>query len=621
MLSVRIFVTFMLCQLALLQPLPGLAQGTSVPAAAMAAMAAMAAGQPELSVAVFRHGATVSHITAAQVAGSPLADFSPFDNSVAYHATDQNPLWLRLRVHMPAQAVATRWTLNFSKPFTDKIVLHLPGTDGSWTQQSAGDLLAHIQWAKKTLTPQFDLSTVAQGPQDFYVAVYSLIPIRLQASLLPTAQANQVLQSNLLELGFILGVIVYMVITSLTLAVAYRSSTYAWYAAYAVSVVFVIASFSGLGSYLLWSESIQWPDISIGVCSILATALLLQFCRILFLNHTSPRWLRTTVFMMLVTNVVAVTAYIFIENATLRTVLFMVQPFVFSLMTVTITVRAWIIDRRKTALLWLAAYTPLFIAYGLSIVEHFGYASLPWLPYNAPLYALAFEMPLLLLTLHLHAKSQHAKTVRSSTLAGTDPMTGFVTSRLLPDTMASLWDEAQNLKHDVAVAYIEVKHSPQYTSDHGRPPRARTQERVVRMLRTVAREHDTVAHVDKDIYALIMPRKSLGGNLSDRLSRLIALGMMTDKDSRIEVPLRFHIAVSTARSFAGSSKELSEALTAKLQQNDAWGQKPIRFVRKISVRYGAQASAKAASETLSNFWRRAADADIQASKQPTLSLP
>jgi hypothetical protein len=126
--------------------------------------------------------------------------------------------------------------------------------------------------------------------------------------------------------------------------------------------------------------------------------------------------------------------------------------------------------------------------------------------------------------------------------------------------------------------------------------------------------------VDKDIYALIMPRMSLGTNLSDRLSRLIALGIMTDKDGQQESPLRFHIAASTARSFAGNSKDLSTALIDKLVQGDAWGQKPIRFVRKISQRYSALASAAAANETLSNFWHRAADADIKASTQRTLSL-
>jgi two-component system, sensor histidine kinase LadS len=612
MLLVRFFALVLLCTLTGLQPLSVQAQDASLSSVQQ---------QPTLSVAVFRDGAAIEGLSAAQVAGSSPDSFSPFNSTTAYHATDKQPIWLRLRVHVPVSDATRQWTVNFSKPFTDKVVLHLPQTDGRWTQQSAGDWIAHQRWAKKSLAPQFDLPLLAAGTHDFYVAVYSFIPVRLNVQLLPTAVANQVLQSDLLWMVFILGAMVFMVLASLTLFVAYRRSTYAWYGAYAASVMMVIASFTGLGSYLMWSESTHWPEISIGVSAILAAALQLQFCRAMFLNHTSPKWLRTTVNAVLVANVIALITYIVISDTVLRTILFTVQPAIFSLLTVTIATRALMEQRSKIAALWLVAYAPLIAIYSLSVIEHLGYASLPWLPYNAPVYAFAFEMPLLLIALHLHAKTQHTKTVRDSTLDGIDPMTGFVTSRLLPDTIASMWDEAQSLKHDIAVAYVEVKHSPHYVDMHGTPPRARTQERAVRMLRTVAREHDTIAHVDKDIYALIMPRMSLGTNLSDRLSRLIALGIMTDKDGQQESPLRFHIAASTARSFAGNSKDLSTALTGKLEQNDTWGQRPIRFVRKISQRYSALASAAAANETLSHFWHRAADADIKASTQRTLSLP
>jgi two-component system, sensor histidine kinase LadS len=476
MLFARLLVLVVLCALAGLQPLAAQAQAQAQNAGPPAVLV-----QPALSISVFRNAATIDGLSAAQVASSPAGDFSPFSSTTVYHATDKKPVWLRLRINKPAGDAINQWTLNFTKPFTDKVVLHLPQADGSWTQQSAGDWIAHQRWAKKSLTPQFDLPPLATGTHDFYVAIYSLIPLRFEVQLLPTTLANQVQQSSLLQTSFILGAIVLMVLVTLTLSAAYRRSTYAWYGAYAASVVMVIVSFTGLGSYLLWSESTHWPQISIGVSAILAAALQLQFCRAMFLNHTSPKWLRNTVNSVLVANVIALITYIVIGDTVLRTILFTVQPAIFSLLTVTIATRALMEQRSKIAALWLVAYAPLIATYSLSVIDHLGYASLPWLPYNAPMYAFVFEMPLLLVALHLHAKTQHTKTVRDSTLAGTDPMTGFVTSRLLPDTIASMWDEAQSLKHDIAVAYVEVKHSPHYVDVHGTPPRARTQERAVSM--------------------------------------------------------------------------------------------------------------------------------------------
>jgi two-component system, sensor histidine kinase LadS len=202
------------------------------------------------------------------------------------------------------------------------------------------------------------------------------------------------------------------------------------------------------------------------------------------------------------------------------------------------------------------------------------------MPYYAPLYALAFEMPVLLIALHLHAKTLHGAAVRRATLASTDPTTGFVISQHFFSTLEKLCDEAESSGQDIAIAYVEVTFHLDYIAMRGSPPSERTQHRVVKLIRTVIRDQDTVVHIRQNLYAILMPNMTLGENLSVRLSRLVAIGGMTDEEIVEDIPIRFHIAATTLHSFAGTIKHLDDALKSKLNETNGWRNKAIRFVRK-----------------------------------------
>jgi GGDEF domain-containing protein len=251
-----------------------------------------------------------------------------------------------------------------------------------------------------------------------------------------------------------------------------------------------------------------------------------------------------------------------------------------------------------SAYLWVAAYVPLFSVVALTFTNHLGYFPIPWLPYNATLYAVLLETPLLLLALHLHAKTLHEQAVRKSTLDSTDPMTGFVPSALFPAKLALVWNTNRKARHELAVAYIAVSTVSWNTAA---PDQMRA--RVVRMLRTVVHDRDNVAHVDKDIYAIILPNIALGDNLSAVLSRLIALGAMQDKTALDHAPIAFRIVASTQSSFAGTAQELHEAMRKKLLDSKGWSRRAIRFVTDTHNAKSSQSS----EESFSAFWQRAHD--------------
>jgi GGDEF domain-containing protein len=211
-------------------------------------------------------------------------------------------------------------------------------------------------------------------------------------------------------------------------------------------------------------------------------------------------------------------------------------------------------------------------------LENFGWAALPWLPYKASLYALMFEMLVLLVALHLHAKTTHAHDVRSATLASTDPLTGFVPAHLYPDMLAQLWRKALRSKGDLSVAYVRAStHQPERTAG-GSVDKKRSTLRTVRMLRTIAHIDDTIARVDDDLFAILMPGVSRSDALTAKLSRLVALGIMEDTDDRRAIPIQFKVLASSLRSFTGSPDLLHSTMQVAMKMSSTWTHRSIRFM-------------------------------------------
>jgi two-component system, sensor histidine kinase LadS len=231
------------------------------------------------------------------------------------------------------------------------------------------------------------------------------------------------------------------------------------------------------------------------------------------------------------------------------------------------------------AWLWVMAYVPAICLVVLTLIEQFGLAPLPWLPYNAIVVAVAFEIMVLLLALHLHVKSAHTQHVRDITMGELDPLTGFIATTQYPDALAQLWGQARSRQQDIAVAYVRATVDPDAYQAANHPKEDDMVVRCVRMLRMVTRQDDTVARIGKNVFAILMPGVSPGPNLANKLSRLIALGGMRDTDDAAHIPLRFRIAATSFHSYSGTSGQLDAVLWRKLSDMASTPDRTIEFVK------------------------------------------
>ncbi len=100
----------------------------------------------------------------------------------------------------------------------------------------------------------------------------------------------------------------------------------------------------------------------------------------------------------------------------------------------------------------------------------------------------------------------------------------------------------------------------------------------MRIIRTVTREADTVARVHANLFAVLMPGVSPGENLAGKLSRLIALGVMTDRDDPLSEPVNLRIAASSRSRFSGTARQLDVLLRQKLPVEGDLDARSIMYV-------------------------------------------
>lgn len=515
---------------------------------------------------------TPQNVTIDQIAAAGATGFVAFDPRQTYELNKGNALWLHFRVQQ-SKSLATDWTLVLSKPFIDKAEFYFQDTQGIWRMQAAGTTVAHRQWPSQGLTPRFqlnqalELATAKAMPQDFYVRVQKWIPLRFAVEVQSADSLNQQTQDNFLAVGIMLGLLGFMFIFSCVLSVLYRNAAYAWYAAYVLSALMAAASFTGVASYVLWPSAVVWPAISTMVFVLLGLAAQMAFTRNIFIAPGTPKvWatlLSTATPAMLLTSAV----FVAVDEPRLRLLIFaLAVPLGFATIAV-VAVRALRHDR-PVAALYLLSFVPMLAVTALTQIEQLGIVALPWLPYDLPIYGLIFELPLLLVALHIHAKKSLTQAVRSITLAHTDPLTGFVESARYPAVLASLWTAAQEAGADLAVVYVKAINGAVNVDSSVIPesdPR-RDVLRCVRLLRTVVRDDDTIARVDDQVFAMLMPGVSRSERLASKLSRLVALGFMVDSDDLRSRPIQFKIVAATLRSFSGSSAALDVALRSVLEK-------------------------------------------------------
>jgi GGDEF domain-containing protein len=507
------------------------------------------------------------------VAALGLESFQPFLPAKVYAVGRDRPLWLKLRVFAPQAMENSGWLLEFPTVIVDRYEVFQRGVNGQWQMAAAGDRVAHSQWPVDSLRPRFPLRASVSGEQDVFVRVLHQLPVNLQPVMVQASDATRRDSMQMLWTGLLLGVVVTLVLTCAQMTLAYRDSTYGWYAGYLLFTVLAALCYSGIAQRNLWPGATKFSSDAIVYAVMAALAFNLEFSRAMFGALQSRASRLTSRMLVALCAGYCLMTFLSQRYDQLITGFHFLTLSVFSF-TIFAAVRAW---RRGVIFggYWLLIYVPYLCCIALTLAHSAGLISAPWLPAETPVAAAIAEAVAMMLCINAYGRLRHAQSVREQVAARYDPLTGFLKPAAFRDKAARLWNGAVRSGPDMAVVYVTVDASAS-DSSAGTDMEV-LMARSVRLVRTIARDFDIVGRLGRNRIGIVMtgvpPREALSG----RLARLVALGLMQDSHDPAAVVVRFRLGVGLRRSFAGDFSALDSALQELLNKDDGTP-RVIRFL-------------------------------------------
>lgn len=511
-----------------------------------------------------------------------LAQAQPFDAQRVYDMSSDTALWLILRVRTDP-LTQQRWMINFVNTFLDRVELHAVNAQGQWQREIAGDNVAHLQWSQRALAPQVLLPVMAAGEQDVLIKLVHAFPQKIPLKLLELKDAQQKNQHDFLLAGLLIGLLSVILLLALHLALSYLDVAYVWYALYMLLAIFASATHLGLAGYGFWPAAQSWPEYSLLFFIWAAVVAQLWFCQVMFLRDGQWPQLRKITYAIIAISLVLACVYFILPQVPQRMALFAVGMVMnIGAIFLIVGLTLWR-NPNRAAYLWVIAYVPLVISVILSLLLHFSWIPSFDLPFEFPIYPLIFEALVLLSALHLHAKERHAQQVRVRTVAELDALTGFLNSSTFSKQLKHLWDQSLQSGNDLSLVLVQVQHSTDRNDSRSALHLEHKIVRTSRLLRALLRDVDIVGRIGGNTLAIALPGIPVGDELNNRLTRLIAQGLMQDSYDVGVSQLRFHIAAGSRLTFSNSLSALDNSLRGEISQSTGWSRKPIHYLVPAST--------------------------------------
>lgn len=562
----------------------------SLLALAAVVAAAQALGQPAVSLsdatpAVFLvptgvlEGLT-PEMGVADVAALDPGQFRPLVAGHSYRVGREAPLWLRLTLVTTQPLERSPWRLEFPSVIVDRYEVYQRDAGAQWQVAAAGDRVAHREWPLDSLKPQFALLLGTAGEHVVFVRVVHQLPVSLRPLIVHESVAARRDSTQMLWTGLLAGVLLTLVLTCVQMGWSFREPAYGWYGAFLASTAMAGMCYTGVAQRSFWPDATRFSSAAIVVAVMVALAFNLMFGRAMFAS-TLGRAARIAVSVLAGLCLVYALVTLLDDRYDRHIPYFNALTLSGYLCILVMAAHAW---RRGVAFggYFLLVYLPYLCGIGLTLMESTGLIEAPWLTTETPMAAGILEAVAMLLCINAYGRQRHAQTVRDQTAARRDPLTGFLHLAGFRERAARFWGAAARVDRDVAVIYVAV--DPVQADPQTVVETEALMARSVRLVRAATREFDTVGRLGRNRLGIVMINVPPGEALSNRLARLVALGLMHDPHDPSAVPVRFRLAVGARCHFPGDFGALDLALRAMLDQDDTDGRAIRYLAQTIPVR-------------------------------------
>ncbi|HEX7891895.1 MAG TPA: 7TM diverse intracellular signaling domain-containing protein [Ramlibacter sp.] len=491
-----------------------------------------------------------------------------------YRLGAHGALWLHLRLQRGAPE-RQDWVLEFPMPVLDRVTVYQID-EGGWRGETAGDTLPVETWEEAGRYPFFRIEIEPGQVRDIYVRIRHATATNFPMVLDTTAVHSRHQQMEYLALGTAFGALLLLIAGCLARGIAYRDAMFGWYAGYAALTGLAVSAYTGVAAHLLWSGLGVPGDSAMPVLACAAAAAAMLFMRNIFaLRRPFPR-LDRLIFWLAVAAFVAAPATAVLPKA-ITAVVVSACIVAGTLVALLVGIVCW--RRGDPVAKWVvAAYLPMCIAVGLSVLRVFGVVPLSVGGQYAVVAAMTLEVPLLLVALFIRSRDRHSAEIREQALSTHDALTGLLAPHLFHDRLRQVVGRYRRGGEQAAVMVIDLVNHGRIHQVFGTAVAEQSLLRSVIKLRRLLRDVDTVSRVGEARFGVILEGASSRSSVTERASRLIAAGLMPLPGLKPDVTLQFHVAALMLDERPMEAEEIQQALDDKLARMSARTRRPIRFV-------------------------------------------
>lgn len=503
------------------------------------------------------------------------SQFEAQDAQTRYNLHQGDTLWIKLRLQIP-QGNSTRWTLSVPLPTLDCVKFFQPDGKGGWTQQIAGDTRPQSEWTKKALHADFDLTIPAGAPHEVYLRIRNFKHIGPPILLASTAERDVDRLREYVYLGAILGMTLALALLSLIRYLEHRNKADAWAAGFGLLIALTIAQINGIANALWWGSAPEFGDMASSCVRMLAMGSTLLFVRHLY--GLSVRFRRYDKFLEVVgwVTLASVLGFTVMDRALADTI---GSALIF--LSTTCCLVATFLNWRggSTVARWLMlAFAPQFVMLMWMMAEAVGLAPTIWeLRYVMSAMA-ALTVPLIVHALSIVTHDRKELRARHQALPTQDALTGILTPEAFEKAMLEARTRVIDEQDPVAMLLVDVINHEHIRQTMGDQTAEQCLLRAVVKLHRVLRDVDQAGRVGSARFALLLEGVRTRQEVTERMVKLIASGLIPLKNLHPEVTLQFHISAVLLHERPLEPQEAMAKLDELLGSMSPRTRRPIRFL-------------------------------------------
>jgi GGDEF domain-containing protein len=492
----------------------------------------------------------------------------------------ENSVWILLHVAR-APGESGNWMLDIPIPFIDSISVFQRDATGRWTEQVAGDTLAHDQWSHQSVTPAFRLRLAEDQPSPVVLRVRNYatadIPIRLSRE---DVHAEREFR-ELLVLGWMLGLLLTFAVLSFVRHLEYRYPSDFAAMVYTLLVAVTVAQVNGvLGATLLQSLPVIANYGSKVIATIAVGGSLIYMRELYALSIHFHRFDRLMAWTGWFAVIFAFANLIMRPSnvATLEVLVYITA----SGMSVIAAFLSW--RAGSTIWHWIMLAT---VPQGLCIVwlamENLGVVFPRWEVRYVTSFFIAVSVPVLAYALSLITRDRKDRIQRARQLDTQDALTGLLNRTAFERVLRKAMGRVHRDQEPVAMALVQLANHQQIVETYGQAIGEQCELRAVVKLHRVLRDVDPAGRLGTATFALLLKGLRSREQLNSRMVKLLASGLTPQPGLQPPVLLQFHAACVLLHEQHLDADQAILELSSILADIRPGTRRPIRFIEAVKT--------------------------------------